>query len=129
MTTLSDILWLLLSTLVFVAYLFVVFQIVADLFRDHDTSGWIKALWVVALLALPVLTAIVYLVARGKGMAQRQRAAARKARDEATAYMRDLAGTSSVDQIARAKSLLDAGTINQAEFAALKQQALASASA
>ena len=74
---------------------------------------------------LPVMTALVYIVARGRGMAERARAAAQRAKSDADAYIREVAGKSPADQIAQAKALLDAGTINADEFARLKAKALA----
>jgi hypothetical protein len=120
-----DIVWLILSTFVFVAYLLVLFQIVIDLFRDHELGGGFKALWIIGLIFLPVMTALVYIVARGRGMAERQRAAMQRAKSDTDAYIRDVAGKSPADQIASAKALLDAGTINADEFARLKAKALA----
>jgi hypothetical protein len=120
-----DIVWLILSTFVFVAYLLVLFQILVDLFRDHELGGGFKALWIIGLIFLPVMTALVYIVARGRGMAERARAAAQRAKSGADAYIRDAAGKSPADQIATAKTLLDAGTITPDEFARLKAKALA----
>jgi len=120
-----DIIMLILSTFVTVAYLIILFQIVADLFRDPDLGGGSKAIWLIALLFLPVLTALLYVLARGRGMAQRQRGAIQKARAEADAYVREVAGSAPADQISRAKALLDAGTITQDEYARLKAKALA----
>jgi hypothetical protein len=120
-----DIVWLILSTFVFVAYLLVLFQILIDLFRDHELGGGFKALWIIGLIFLPVMTALVYIVARGRGMAERQRAAVQRAKSDADAYIREVAGKSPADQIAQAKALLDAGTINADEFARLKAKALA----
>jgi hypothetical protein len=120
-----DLLWLIASTFVFVAYLFVLFHIVFDLFRDGELGGFAKALWIIGLVFLPVLTALVYIVARGRGMADRQRAAMQRAKSDAESYIRDVAGKSPADQIADAKKLLDAGTITQEEFARLKAKALA----
>ena len=125
MSNFWDIVWLILSTFVFVAYLLVLFQIVVDLFRDHELGGGVKALWIIGLIFLPVMTALVYIVARGRGMAERQRAAVQRAKTETDAYIRDVAGKSPADQIATAKTLLDAGTITQDEFARLKAKALA----
>ena len=125
MSNFWDIVWLILSTFVFVAYLLVLFQIVIDLFRDHELGGGFKALWIIGLIFLPVMTALVYIVARGRGMAERQRAAMQRAKSDTDAYIRDVAGKSPADQIVAAKSLLDAGTINQDEFARLKAKALA----
>jgi Phospholipase_D-nuclease N-terminal len=120
-----DIVWLILSTFVFVAYLLVLFQILIDLFRDHELGGGFKALWIIGLIFLPVMTALVYIIARGRGMAERARAAAQRAKSDADAYIREVAGKSPADQIAQAKALLDAGTINADEFARLKAKALA----
>jgi len=120
-----DIVWLMLSTFVFIAYLFVLLQIVLDLFRDHELGGGFKALWIIGLIFLPVMTALVYIIARGRGMAERQRAAVQRAKSDTDAYIRDVAGKSPADQIATAKTLLDAGTINADEFARLKAKALA----
>ena len=103
--------WLMFSAFMFIAYLTVLFQIVVDLFRDSEMGGFSKALWLIALLGLPLLTALVYVVARGGGMARRQQAAFQKSQGEAESYIRSVAGKSPADQISDAKRLLDAGTI------------------
>jgi ABC-type multidrug transport system fused ATPase/permease subunit len=113
-------------TFVFIAYLMILFSIIGDLFRDHKLNGWWKAVWVIFLVFLPFLTALVYLIARGRGMAERQRAAAEAAQADANSYIRSVAATpaSPADDIAKAKALLDSGTITQAEFDSLKAKAL-----
>jgi predicted ferric reductase len=125
MSNFWDLMWLIVSTFVFIAYLLVLFHIVIDLFRDTELGGFAKALWIIGLIFLPVLTALLYIVARGGGMAGRQRAAMQRAKSDTESYIRDVAGKSPADQIADAKRLLDAGTINQDEFAKLKAKALA----
>ena len=125
MSNFWDLMWLIVSTFVFIAYLLVLFHIVIDLFRDTELGGFAKALWIIGLIFLPVLTALLYIVARGSGMAGRQRAAMQRAKSDTESYIRDVAGKSPADQIADAKRLLDAGTINQDEFAKLKTKALA----
>jgi hypothetical protein len=101
-------------------------QIIRDLFRDSDLSGLLKALWIIALVFAPFLSALIYLIARGRGMAERQgreMASARAATDE---YIRSVSGPGGpADQIASAKQLLDSGAITQAEFDRLKEKALA----
>ena len=120
-----DFLWHFLIIFAWIAYLLVLFQILGDLFwRDHETSGWIKAVWVIFLIVFPWLTAFVYLIARGKGMAQRSAAAAAAAKQETDAYIRQAAGRTPAQEIADARALLDAGTITQAEYEALKAKAL-----
>jgi divalent metal cation (Fe/Co/Zn/Cd) transporter len=120
-----DIVWLMVSTFFFVAYLFILFQVVIDLFRDTELAGGYKVLWMIGLVFVPVLTAAVYIIARGEGMSRRQRATLEKTKSETDAYIRGVAGKSPADQIADAKALLDAGTITQDEFTRLKAKALA----
>ncbi|WP_255432281.1 SHOCT domain-containing protein [Cellulomonas sp. SLBN-39] len=109
----------------FFAYLVILWQILGDLFRDREASGWAKAGWVVFLIVLPYLAALVYLIARGKGMAERHAQAVQQVRAETDQYIRTVAGTSPAEQIATAKQLLDSGAIDAAEFAQLKSRALA----
>lgn len=125
MSNFWDFVWLIVSTFVFVAYLLILFQIVADLFRDHEVSGAAKVLWLIGLIFVPMLTALLYVLLRGSGMAQRQMAAVQRTRNEAEAYIRQVAGKSPAEQIADAKALLDSGVISQEEFARLKAKALA----
>ena len=113
------------STFFFIAYLIVLFQVIVDLFRDSEMGGGSKVLWIIGLIFLPVLTALIYILARGSGMSERQRAAVRSAKSDTDAYIREVAGKSPADQIAEAKKLLDAGTINADEYARLKAKALA----
>ena len=121
-----DFFWLLIWSYLFVAYLVVLFHIAADIFRDPELGGFAKALWVIALIVAPVLTALIYLIARGRGMAERQAGAAQKARAETDRYIQYVANTpSSTDQIASAKALRDDGTITQDEYERLKAKALA----
>ena len=111
---------------VFIAYLMVLFSIVADLFRDHTMNGWLKAVWIIFLVFFPFITALVYLIARGRSIAERSGREARQLRTAQDDYIRSVAGASAspTDEIAKAKALLDAGTIDQAEFDALKAKAM-----
>lgn len=120
-----DAVLLLASTFIFFAYLVVLFHIVVDLFRDTEMGGGSKVLWIVGLIFVPVLTSLVYILFRGRGMGERQRAALDKAKSQTDAYIRDVAGKSPAEQIKDAKALLDAGTINADEFGRLKAKALA----
>ncbi|GFM16894.1 MULTISPECIES: PLDc_N domain-containing protein [Mycobacteriaceae] len=123
--TFWDFLWTTLVIFAFIAYLMILFNILVDLFwRDHKTSGWVKAIWVIFLIVLPYLTALVYLIARGKGMAERAREQAMAAKRETDDYIKNAAGRSPAQEIADAKNLLETGTISQAEFDTLKAKAL-----
>ena len=120
-------LWLLVWSFFFVAYLMVFFNIIGDLFRDGELGGFAKALWIIALVFFPFLIALIYLIARGKGMTERSVAAAQAQKAMTDRYIQSVATTttSPADQIASAKSLLDSGAITQAEYDALKAKALA----
>ena len=124
MSNFWDLIQLLLSTFVLIVYLLILFQSIGDLFRDTELGGGSKVLWIIGLIILPGLTAIIYIIARGRGMAERQRASLQRAKSETDAYIRHVAGKSPAEQIAEAKALLDAGTISQDEFAKLKAKAL-----
>ncbi|HSU34580.1 MAG TPA: hypothetical protein VLJ88_02860 [Propionibacteriaceae bacterium] len=121
-----DFFWLLIWSFFFVMYLMLLFQIIGDLFRDRELGGGMKAVWMIGLLFLPLLVAFIYLVARGKGMAERRLGAMQEARAATDEYIHSVAGASSpADQIASAKSLLDSQAITPDEFERLKAKALA----
>ncbi len=124
--TFWDFFWLMLWAFLFICYLMVVFQVIADLFRDRTLNGWARAVWLVALIIAPPVTALVYVIARGKGMSQRQQAVVTESRTAAEDYIRSVAGQPDpAERIARAKGLLDSGVISAAEFESLKAKALA----
>ena len=121
--TFWDIVWFIVISFAFMAYLMMLFSIVGDIFRDRQSSGFVKAAWLVALVVLPFLTAFVYVIARGGGMAERAAASQPAWRREAQS---NGAGSSTAaDQIAQASAMLDKGTISQPEFDTLKAKALA----
>ena len=111
---------------VFISYLMVVFTIIGDIFRDSSLNGWLKAVWIIFLVFLPFLTSLVYLIARGQGMAQRRGEQIAELQAAQTTYIRETAGSSPADDITKARGLLDSGVITQAEFETLKAKALAS---
>lgn len=112
---------------IFISYLMVLFWVIGDMFRDKTLNGWMKAVWIVCLLFLPILTTLVYLVVRGQGMGERHAASVEHSISETESYIRSVAASSPADEITKAKSLLDAGTISQSEFEALKAHVLPSA--
>ena len=108
--------------------LMVWFRCVIHLFRDDSLSGWAKAGWVVLLVVLPWVGALIYIIARGRVMGEREAKDLANAQADQERYIRQVAGSSSAsaaDQIASAKGLLDSGTITQSEFDTLKAKALA----
>ena len=110
---------------VFMAYLILVFVIVGDLMRDHELSGWWKAVWIIALILIPWLTGLLYIIVRGKGMAQRSADEAARIQKAQAEYIKQVSGNDDpATQIANAKKLHDEGVINDQEFADLKAKAL-----
>lgn len=121
-----DIVWFILISFAFVAYLMVMFAVIGDLFRDPEASGFEKAVWIIALIFLPFLTLVVYLIAKGNDMGARQARSVEQMREQQDAYIRQVASsTAPAEQIAQAKSMLDSGTITPAEYERLKEKALA----
>jgi hypothetical protein len=121
-----EVVWFIIIGFVFIAYLMLLFTILGDLLRDRETSGWAKAVWIVFLIFLPLLTSLVYLVVRGNDMARRQSEAVMAAKEQQDAYIRDVAGAgrSPAEEIAQAKSMLDSGAIDAADYERLKAKAL-----
>jgi len=104
----------------------VLFQIIVDIFRDPALGGWARAGWLIALLLFPPLTALIYLIARGRSMGEREMDRYQQSRAATDEYIRSVAAPADpAAQIANAKGLLDSGTISQAEFDQLKAKALA----
>jgi hypothetical protein len=128
----GELLWSFLLIFFMVMYFMILFSILGDLFRDKETSGWVKAVWVLALILFPFLAALIYLIVRGNGMSERAIQAQKDAQAQMQEYAKAVvaqggdASGSATDQIASAKQLLDSGAISQAEFDALKAKALAS---
>jgi Phospholipase_D-nuclease N-terminal len=112
---------------IWIAALMVWFRCLFDLFGDHTLSGWGKAGWALLLIFVPWLGALIYLIARGRSMTERQLNRAKEMQAAQDQYIQQVAGTSTspADQIANAKVLLDSGTIDQGEFDTLKAKALA----
>jgi hypothetical protein len=111
---------------IWIAAIFIWFRCVFDMFSDHTLSGWAKAGWAVLLIFLPWIGVLIYLIARGRSMTERQVDAMARQQRAQEQYIKQVAGTgSATDQIANAKSLLDSGAITQEEFDSLKAKALA----
>ena len=124
---LLDIMWTMFVFFCWVIWFWLLISIFSDLFRRDDVSGWLKAGWVVLLVVLPFLGVLIYLIANTKGMAERRNREVKAYQEQFDAHVRSVRPTVqlSADQIAKGKQLLDSGAINQAEYDALKQKALA----
>ena len=112
---------------IWIAALMVWFRCLFDMFGDRTLSGWGKAGWACLMIFVPWLGAIIYLIARGRSMSERQLEAAAQMQAAQETYIKQVASTpvDSAEQITKAKTLLDSGTITQAEFDSLKAKALA----
>lgn len=123
---LFDLFWSILLVFLWVAWIWVVISVVADIFRS-DSSGFSKALWVLAVILIPWLGVLMYLIVNGDAMTQRNIEAARRNEEAAQAYIRQAAGASAstAEELERLAGLKDRGVISDAEFASQKAKLLA----
>jgi ABC-type transport system involved in cytochrome bd biosynthesis fused ATPase/permease subunit len=118
--TLGDAFLTVLEIFFFVIWFWILIVILSDLFRDHELSGWWKAVWVLFLVFVPFVTALVYLIVRGQGMRDRavkEQAETRKHLDQ---YVRETAATSPVDELHKLADLKERGAITDAEYEKMK---------
>ena len=120
-----DVFWSMCIFFLFFIWIWILFKVFADLFRRRDIGGGMKALWIIFVIVLPYLGVFIYLIAEGHSMADRKTVQMQAARAQQDAHIKSVAGSSTADQIAQAKQLLDSGAITQAEFDTMKQKALA----
>jgi ABC-type multidrug transport system fused ATPase/permease subunit len=109
----------------FVIWIWILFTIITDLFRDHEMSGWGKALWILFLVFIPFLTALVYLIARGSGMRDRTIKAQAEAKQHFDDYVRTQAHTTPADELHKLNELKEKGALSDAEFQKAKDKLLA----
>jgi ABC-type multidrug transport system fused ATPase/permease subunit len=111
----------------FIAWIYLLIVIATDIFRSRDMGGWAKALWILFLVILPIVGSLIYLIARGRGMTERQGEDYRQREQAFQSYVQDAArgSTSTADEIEKLARLRDAGTITSAEFDAQKAKLLA----
>jgi hypothetical protein len=119
-----DFIGLMFWSYVIISFLGILLGLMVDIFRDQKLNGWVKAAWIVFLVFVPILGAIVYVITRGRGMSERQFTAAQQAKAQTDSYIRSVATVSPSDEIAKAKALLDSGSISQSDFDRLKTRAL-----
>jgi uncharacterized membrane protein YcjF (UPF0283 family) len=118
-----DVLWTMILFFAWVAWIWIAITVFVDIFRRHDIGGFAKAAWVVFVIVLPFLGVLIYLIAQHDGMRERSVKQAQAQQAAFDQYVRDAAGGSAAE-IAKAKELLDAGTITQADFDAIKAKAV-----
>ena len=124
LSNLWDFVWMFFTIFVFFAWLMALFSIIGDLFRDRALSGWAKAVWLLLLIFVPFLTALVYLIARGGGMAERAASQAKAQQNVTDDYIRSVVGAGPAQELTQAKALLVSGALSADEYAALKAKIL-----
>jgi hypothetical protein len=122
---LLSVFWTMLWFFAFVIYIWLFVVIVMDLFRSKDLGGFAKAAWLIFLIVLPLIGILVYLIARGHTMQERQVAAMQKQDSEFRSYVRDVSASSPADDLAKLDDLHQRGIITDEEFQALKAKTLA----
>jgi hypothetical protein len=123
-----EVFWTMLIFFAFVVWIWILFTVLADIFRRHDTSGFGKVLWIIFIIIIPYFGVFIYLIAEHTGMTERALKQQQAMQSQMDDYVQSVATKGDpAEQIAKAKTLLDGGTITQAEFDSIKQKALASA--
>lgn len=123
-----EVFWTMLIFFAFVIWIWILITVLIDIFRRHDTSGFAKVLWIIFIIILPYLGVFVYLIVEHTGMTERAVKQQEAAQSQMDKYVQSVAAqTDPAEQIAKAKGLLDSGTITQTEFDQIKQKALATA--
>jgi hypothetical protein len=119
--------WTMLWLFLWISWIFLLFRVIGDIFRSRDTGGWVKALWLIFVIVLPFLGVLVYVIARGDAMGQRDIEAARAQEQAFQAYVRETAGAGGgpADELAKLADLRDRGVISAAEFEQQKVKILA----
>ena len=120
----GQVLLMVFEVFLFVVWIWILWTILTDLFRNHDMSGWLKAAWIVLLIFIPYLTALVYLIVYGSDMRERQLRAQAEARHEAEQYIRAAAHTSPADELHKLHELVEKGALTQDEYDRAKQKLL-----
>ena len=120
----GEILLITLQVFLFVIWIWILITILTDLFRDHELSGWWKAVWVLFLVFIPFLTALIYLIARGSGMRDRTIKAQADAKKHFDEYVQQQAHTTPADELHKLNDLKEKGALSQAEFDQAKAKLL-----
>ena len=118
----SDYLVWLFWAFIWISFICVVIFIIFDLFSDHTVSGWGKAGWIILICFFPAVGALIYLIARGKGMAERRAYGREQVREDDDYKPKRF--DNPADEISKAKALADQGVISQGEYEAIKDKAL-----
>ncbi len=114
-----DLLWSMVAFFFIFMLIWIFIAIFSDIFRRNDLSGGMKAVWIIALVILPFLGALIYILTRPKVTAQDV-----QLMTQADAAAKAAQAVTPVDQIAKLEQLKASGAITQPEYEALKKKAL-----
>jgi hypothetical protein len=121
----GEVLLMVFEVFLFVVWIWILWTILTDLFRNHEMSGWLKAAWIVLLIFIPYLTALIYLIVYGSDMRERQLRAQAEAKHQAEQYIRTAAHISPADELHKLHDLVEKGALTQAEYDRAKEKLLA----
>ena len=124
--TFGEILLIVFEMFLFVVWIWILFTIISDLFRNHDMSGWLKGVWIILLIFIPYITALIYLIVYGNDMRERTLRAQAEAKHQADDYIRAAAQTSPADELHKLHELVEKGALTEAEYDKAKAKLLPS---
>ena len=122
----GDLLLLIFEMFLFVVWIWILFTIITDLFRNHDMSGWLKGVWIILLIFIPYITALIYLIVYGNDMRERTLRAQAEAKHAADDYIRAAAVVSPADELHKLHELVEKGALTEAEYDRAKEKLLPS---
>jgi hypothetical protein len=123
----AELFWTMLWLFFLFMFIWVFVALLSDIFRDHELSGWAKAAWILLLVIFPLFGSLIYIIVRGRSMAERSARSEQAARAQFDSYVRQAAsstGTAPVDDLTRLAELRDRGVITDEEFQSMKARVL-----
>jgi Short C-terminal domain/Phospholipase_D-nuclease N-terminal len=120
----GDLLLFVVEIFLFVIWIWILFTIIGDLFRDHEMAGWVKAVWIIFLVFIPYISMLVYLIARGSGMRERTLKAQAEAKHHMDSYVQEVAHTTPADELHKLHDLKEKGALSPEEFDRAKAKIL-----
>lgn len=124
--TFGEILLIVFEMFLFVVWIWILFTIISDLFRNHDMAGWLKGVWIILLIFIPYITALIYLIVYGNDMRERTLRAQAEAKHQADDYIRAAAQASPADELHKLHELVEKGALTEAEYDKAKAKLLPS---
>ena len=128
---LAELLWWTIELFFLFMFIWIFVMLIADIFRDHELSGWGKAAWILLLIILPLIGCLIYIIVRGPSMAERSAKQAAAAQAQMDEYIRQTVASSggggAADELGKLAALRDAGTISEDEFQSMKAKVVAGA--